>query len=169
MKSGASRRASSRQEGTRAEATEQDEAMRRGSAKRDARKQSAKSESTAQASSLIRDSNSAASDVEAGHFARLEAAVRALARSHALVRAENHALRGQLDARERQIAVLEVEASEIEGRRKHAIDRLDELIAEVEALESGANGEPPRKASGNVTSMSVASDASMNAPSSAGG
>jgi len=88
-----------------------------------------------------------------GDFSRLEAAVRTLAKNHALVRAENHALRGQLDAKDRQIELMEAEASEIEGRRKNAIDRLDALLSEVESLASGCGDESSRAGSSRMRSV----------------
>jgi hypothetical protein len=168
MKSGTSRRTSSRQERTRSKETERGGANVRSSADSETMPRAVGAESNARVPSPGSDSASPTSGARVSDFARLEAAVRALARSHALVRAENHALRGQLEVKERQIAAMEVEASEVEGRRKHAIDRLDELLAEVEALESQCDAAAPGEAAGRVAPLSVATDVTVNASTRAG-
>ncbi len=68
---------------------------------------------------------------------RLERVIEELARRHTLLRAENEALRGKLVRRDARMSELEGRVEHLEAQRDQALERLDELLGDVDQIESG--------------------------------
>ena len=67
---------------------------------------------------------------------RLERAVSVLAESHAKLQDENTALRGELEDRALRMRTLDEQLIQSNQRRQDAVKRIDELIAQMDQLDT---------------------------------
>ena len=81
----------------------------------------------------VDDSSANASDFD---LPRLQKAVRALLSEGQRLRAENAALRGDLDASVARVKELDTQVGALEERRGEARERLEGLISRVDAIAS---------------------------------